>query len=139
MLPGMTALTARRSGTRATLRPDAVGPDLTLEARAGRGQGISGDLFVDVDRLGMLTEIVQPREATGAMALKRALARVFANVPREMLAPGEAQSAWREVGAEEPLALFLLLGRSRAVGIVCSIRLRLALVGSGGLVARGGG
>ena len=80
MLPGMTALTARRSGTRATLRPDAVGPDLTLEARASGSQRIPGDLFVDMHGLGMLPQVIKTGESPGAVALERTFAGVLADM-----------------------------------------------------------
>lgn len=43
------------------------------------------------------------------MAHERSLAGMFPDVPGQVLAPGEAQCTWREVGAEETLRLLFLI------------------------------
>lgn len=54
-----------------------VGANLPLVSRAGGGQRIERYVFVYVDGLGMLSEVVETRESSLAVALKRALASVF--------------------------------------------------------------
>jgi hypothetical protein len=39
--------------------PHPIGPYLSLEASAGGGQRVLGDIFVLVDRLGMLSQVIQ--------------------------------------------------------------------------------
>lgn len=59
---------------------DPVGPDLSLEPRAGRRQRVSGNVFVDVDGLSVLPEVVESREAARAVTLERSFAGVFTAV-----------------------------------------------------------
>lgn len=94
----------------------AVGPDLALDAGDRGGEGVSGDLLVDVHGLGVLAEVVEAGEAAGAVALKGPFAGVFSDMASQVLAPGEAQIARGEVCAEEALALFLL-GRGAGAGV----------------------
>lgn len=76
--------TGRTAGTAASgrARPVAglsytLGANLPLEARAGGGEGVHGDVFVDVNGLGVLAEVIEAGEAAGAVALERSLAGVF--------------------------------------------------------------
>lgn len=81
--------------------------------------------------LGVLPQIIQPGEASRAMALEGAFASMFPtstaivsataslrqyaskkrceipDMAGEMFAPGEAEVAWRIIGAIKPLRLFL--------------------------------
>jgi len=56
---------------------DSFGADLSLEAGAGGGKRVDRDIFVYVDGLGVLTEVVEAGEATGTVALEGSLASVF--------------------------------------------------------------
>jgi hypothetical protein len=106
----VTAGAAQCAGTGAVRRRShTVGADLPLEPGAGSGQRVSWDVFVNMDGLCMLPQIVKTREAPRAMALERALASVLADVSSQMLAPCETQVAGWVVGAKEALS-FLLFG-----------------------------
>lgn len=60
MTSAMSSTTAHsRSAGAAIGRADSICPDLSLESRAGCRQGITGDVLVYVDGLGMLTKIIQ--------------------------------------------------------------------------------
>jgi hypothetical protein len=107
----------------------SVRADLTLKPCTCGRQRIPRDLLIDMNRLGMLSEIVEPGEAPGAVALKGALAGVLANVASQMLTAGEAQVAWREIGAEEALALFLFGGRGVTPQILVVIGIILLSLG----------
>lgn len=54
--------------------------DLTLEASPGGSQGITGDLLVDVDGLGMLAQVIETGESPGAVALKGTFAGVLTDM-----------------------------------------------------------
>lgn len=56
---------------------NSVGSDLSLESSSGGCQRVNRDIFVDVYRLRMLAQVVQPRESSRAMTLERSLASVF--------------------------------------------------------------
>ncbi len=124
----------RSSGSARLAHP--VGPDLPLEAGAGGGERVDGDVFVDVHGLRVLAQIVEAREPPRTVALEGTLARVFPNnivvvsprvladegdgvclpdVASKVFAPCKTQVAWRIVCAVKPLRL-LLLGLG-AVGI----------------------
>ena len=68
---------ARAGGAGSGAGAKAVGPDLALEARDGGGQRVGGDVLVDVYGLGVLAQVVEAREASGAVTLKRTLAGMF--------------------------------------------------------------
>lgn len=110
--------------------PYAFGAHLSLKPRAGRGKRIDGNIFVNVDGLGMLAQVVEPGESSGAVTLEWSFAGVFPctklesaharegcvkwsedvpDVPCKMLAPREAQGARRIVGAIEALRLLFLI------------------------------
>jgi hypothetical protein len=74
----MSACTAQcvRSGA-VSWRSYAVGPYLALEPRAGRGERFGRDVFVDVDGLSVLSEVVQARESSRAVALEGSFASVL--------------------------------------------------------------
>ena len=55
-----------------------IGADGTDEARGGGGEGAVGDVFVDVDGVGVLTQVVETGEAAGAVTLEWPFAGVFA-------------------------------------------------------------
>jgi hypothetical protein len=90
--------------------PHPICPDLALEPSSRGGQRIPRYFFIDVDGLGMLSEIVESRKASRAVALEGTLSGVLANVASQMFAAGETQVAGRKCVAEEPLTL-LLFGR----------------------------
>ena len=87
--------------------PDTLGPDLTLEAGTGGSQRLGWNFLVDMHRLGMLSQIVQPREASIAMALKRSLTSMFPDMAGQMLTSSEAEITWWEPSAKEALSLLL--------------------------------
>jgi hypothetical protein len=58
--------------------PDAISPNLSLEARACGGQGLCWYVLVDVHRLGMLAQVVEARESPRAVALEGPFAGVLA-------------------------------------------------------------
>lgn len=72
-----TADAPRRRGAGSARLANPVRPDLSLEPGTGCCQGIDGDIFVDMDGLGVLAKVVQTREAPRAMALEGAFACVF--------------------------------------------------------------
>lgn len=78
MAATVAALTVERRRPRPAVRwPDAIGANLSLESGPSGCQRVPGDIFVDVNRLGVLSEVIQPRKAAGAVALERSLAGVF--------------------------------------------------------------
>ena len=56
---------------------NAVGANLSLEACAGGGKRIARDVLVDVDGLRMLTQVIEARESSGAVALKGTFSCMF--------------------------------------------------------------
>jgi hypothetical protein len=108
----MAPLAAPCAGSRTTLGSDPVGSDLTLEAGPGGGEGVPGNLLIDVDGLRMLPQIIEAREPPRAMALKRTLPRMLSDMSSEMFTARETQHTGRKVGAEKSLP-FLLFGRGR--------------------------
>jgi hypothetical protein len=56
---------------------DTVGSNLSLEAGTSCCERFGGYVFVDVYSLSMLAKVVEPREASRAVALKRSFARVL--------------------------------------------------------------
>jgi len=99
-----------RGARAAARRAHTIGTDLTLEASAGCGEGVAGDLFIYMDGLGVLAEIVKARKASRTVALERALACVFANMACQMFASCKTQLTRWKIGAKEALALLLLGG-----------------------------
>lgn len=78
MAAAMRSLAAGRRRARSrSRRTDPIGADLALETGPRRGEGVARDLFVDVDRLCVLAEIVQAGKAAGTVALKGTFARMF--------------------------------------------------------------
>lgn len=67
---------ARAAATPRT-RTDPVGADLALVASPRGGERVAGDVFVDVDGLGVLAEVVEAGEPTVAVALERPFTGVF--------------------------------------------------------------
>ena len=59
-------------------RSYTVSPDLPLEPGASCGKRLCRNVFIDMDRLCMLSQVVEPREASGAVALEGPLASVLA-------------------------------------------------------------
>ncbi len=104
-----SAPSSARSG--ATCRPDTVCTDLALEASTSGGKGVGRNLLIDMNSLSMLAQVIEPREPSVAMTLKRTFARVFANMASQVLAPGEAEVAGRISCAEKPLTFLLSRGR----------------------------
>lgn len=129
----MTSTGSRYTATGACSRPTrwahSVRTDLTLKPCARSRERIPWDLLIDMDRLSMLSEIVEAGEAPGAVALKGALAGVLANVASQMFAAGEAQVAWGEIGAEEALALLLFGGRGVTPKVLVVVGIILVSVG----------
>lgn len=112
MTPGMpTGLTIHGGSSRSIGRPYSVCPDLPLKPRARRGQRVPGYVFIDVYGLRVLSQVVEAREPSGAVALEWPLSCMLPDMSGKMLAASEAEIARWEFGAEEPLA-FLLLRRS---------------------------
>lgn len=58
-------------------RANPVCPNLSLEPGPCCCQGVQRDIFVDMDSLGVLAEVVEPRELSAAVASKRSLPRVL--------------------------------------------------------------
>jgi hypothetical protein len=58
-------------------RSYTVSPDLPLEPGASCGQRFCRNVFVDMDCLCMLSQIVEPRKASRAVALEGPLAGVL--------------------------------------------------------------
>jgi len=56
----------------------------------------------------MLSQVVKPGKASGAVALEGTFAGMFPDVTSQMLASGKTEVAWRIVGAIKPLRLLLL-------------------------------
>jgi hypothetical protein len=63
-----------------------------------------------MDRLSMLSEIVESRKSPGAVTLEGTFTGMLSDMASQMFTPCEAQVARREVGAKETLT-FLLFGR----------------------------
>lgn len=61
----------------ATRLSHPVGSDLALESCSGGGEGVDGNVFVDMHSLCMLAQVIKAREAPRTVALKRSLSRVF--------------------------------------------------------------
>ena len=78
MTPPVRSLTSSsRSPRSSTLRSHAIRSYLPLEPRSCSGKRISGDVFVDVDRLSMLAEVIESGELPVAVAFEWSLAGVF--------------------------------------------------------------
>lgn len=76
--PTVASLTTHCRRTRpAGWRSHAIGTNLSLKTSAGRCKRISWNFFVDMHCLRMLTQVIQPRKSSRAMALKRPFSRVF--------------------------------------------------------------
>lgn len=138
----MTSTGSAYTATGACPRPSRwthpVRTDLTLKPCTCSCQRIPRDFLIDMDRLSMLSEIVEAGEAPGAVALEGALAGVLSNVASQMFAAGEAQVAWREVGAEEALTLFLFGGRGVTPQVLVVIGVLLVVGVLHGFVGHGG-
>lgn len=79
MPSGVAPCASQRTGTGAIPGWSyTVGADLSLESGAGRGEGVPWDVFIDVDCLRMLAQVVESGESSGTMALKRAFTCVLA-------------------------------------------------------------
>lgn len=70
-------------------RAHPICPYLSLKSRSSGSQGVARDFFVDVDRLCVLTQVVQAGEASHAMTLKRPLTSVLAAGSQECRDGGE--------------------------------------------------
>jgi hypothetical protein len=92
-----------------------------------------------MDRLRMLSEIVESGKSPRAVTLEGTLAGVLPNVASQMFAPGEAQVTRREVGAEEALAFLLLGGRCVASHILVVVGILHRFVRHGGRPDMGDG
>lgn len=109
MSSAVTPLTADGRRTRpAGWRPYPVGTDLPLKSGAGGSERVARDVFVQVHRLGVLAEVVQAGESARAVTLERSFSRVLADVSGQVLTPGKAELAGREIRAEETLSLLFL-------------------------------
>jgi len=64
------------TGSRARLS-HSVGPDLTLESSSACCERVVGNVFVDMNCLGVLSQVIKTGESSSAVALKRPLAGVF--------------------------------------------------------------
>jgi len=61
----VSSLTAERRSSRTVVgRTDSIRADLSLEPSACRGERVARDIFVDVNSLSVLSEVVKSREAT---------------------------------------------------------------------------
>ena len=114
----MAGLTSGSSGATSTRLADTVRPHGSRKPHPRRGEGITGNLFVYVYGLGVLSQVVQAREPSRAVALEWTFTSVFSNMARKMLAPGETQRARRKVRTEESLAFLFLRGWRWTIGIV---------------------
>ena len=71
MTPTVTAGATGDSGVSRTVGwSDSVGTDLALEAGASGGQRVAGYVFIAMDGLGVLAQIVQSRKSPTAVTLK---------------------------------------------------------------------
>lgn len=107
MTPTVAALTPSCACPGPAWGPHAICPDLALEPSSRGGQRIPWYFFIDVDGLGVLSEVIESRKASRAVALKGTFSGVLANVASQMFAAGEAQVAGRKGVAEETLTLLL--------------------------------
>lgn len=105
----------RGPGPASSLYP--VSADLPLISRTGSRQGVERYVFVYVDGLGMLSEIVEAGESSLAVALERALAGVF---------PAEGSSSASPVQGTKRLGP---TGSYRMCLARCSLRVKLSLHG----------
>jgi len=78
---GRNAACCRCSGSAGLAH--SVRPDLALKPGSGGRKRVHRNVFVYVNSLRMLSQVVETREATRAVALKRALAGVFPNMVSE--------------------------------------------------------
>lgn len=60
-------------------RPDSICPNLPLESRPCGGQRILWNVFILVNRLGMLSKVIEPRESARAVTLERTFTCVFSS------------------------------------------------------------
>jgi hypothetical protein len=107
--------TARRRSSSPAGWSHSVCPDLPLESGPGSGERIDRNIFVHVYGLGMLSQVVETREASGTMALEWALAGVFPDMAGQVLASGEAEVARWVIGAIKSLRLLFLRFRSISI------------------------
>lgn len=107
----MTSSTSSSASTRTSGRAYAISPDLSLEPCSSRGKGIGRNLFINMNRLSMLAEVVQTGEAAVAMTLEWTFSSMLPNMTSQMLASSKTQIAGWIARAEEPLALLLAGGR----------------------------
>ena len=79
MASAMTTSTTGKGGSSCSMvrRPYAIGSYLSLEPGTCSCQGIRGDFFIHVYCLRMLSQIIQPRKASGAMTLERSFSSMF--------------------------------------------------------------
>lgn len=134
MTSAMSSYTASGACPRPTRWAHPLRPDLPLKSRPRGRQRIPGDLFIHMDRLRVLSEIVEAGEAPRAVALEGALARVFADMAGQMFASSETQVAGREIGAEEALSFLLFRGWGITPQVLIPIRVLLSLGVLHGLV-----
>ncbi len=63
-MPSDRPNTTRRRGPRPAGLSNSVGPDLPLEACPCGGEGVERNIFVDMDSLRVLSQVVEPRESS---------------------------------------------------------------------------
>ena len=73
----MAALTPTGACACPARGPDSISPNLPLKTGPCCSQRIPWNVFVYMDRLGMLPQIVEPRKPPGTMALKGAFSGMF--------------------------------------------------------------
>jgi len=81
-----------------------------------------------MNSLRMLAEVIESREPSVAMALKRPLSSMLPDMPCQMFAAGETQPTWRKVCAIESLTLFLFPWSLSIAGGTVVIRVVLVVV-----------
>lgn len=127
MSAAMGALASSSPGSRAALRPHAIGTDLALKSGPGGGERIPRNFFVDMYGLRMLSQVIEPRESARTVTLEGTLAGMFPNMSRQMFTPSKTQVTRRVICAVKPLALFLLR-RGRVTSFMFCLMVRTVAV-----------
>lgn len=73
----VTTRAACSASARTTGGSDTISANLALESSPCRSQRIGRDLLIDMNGLGMLTEVIESGKPAIAVALKGTLARMF--------------------------------------------------------------
>lgn len=78
MSPAVASLAAQSISPRTTSgRADSICPNLPLEPCSCGSERISWDIFINMDCLGVLAQVIKARETAGAVTLERSFAGMF--------------------------------------------------------------